>query len=249
MTITERKLLWPNTFNTRDFGGHPTQHGQTVAWRQLVRSDNLVRLTAAGQKALIDFGVCTIIDLRFPGELKANPSPFTNLDPENLQPLYQHVSLIPEDFETNPPPMKWKSEAERYSAAIEHFGTRIAAVIKIVANASSGVTLLYCHAGKDRTGIVSAVLLSLLGVAAEDVAADYAASAIHLQPLVEQLRAKIGNDPKARAQLTKSMAADPGTMLEMLNFTERTYGGVEAYLLQSGVTQKEIDAIRDRLLV
>ncbi|MEM7129040.1 MAG: tyrosine-protein phosphatase [Chloroflexota bacterium] len=248
MNSRSRRLLWPSTFNTRDLGGYQVQDGREVTCGQLIRSDNLARLTPAGQDALVEYGVQTIIDLRFSEELKANPSPFTNLDPDNWQPIYQHISLIPEHIRTVSPPLKWKTEGERYSAALEHFPSQIASVIKVMAEASEGSILFFCHAGKDRTGMIAALVLALLGVSHEDIIANYAESAIHLKPWVERLRADIGDDPKQQAQLTKNMAADPETMSAMLTFLKDQYGGAESYLLQAGVSQNELERIRHKLL-
>ncbi len=72
----QRLLLWESCINTRELGGYPVAGGGQTHWKSLIRSDNLALLTPKGQQALLDYGIRTIIDLRFDWELKDTPNPF-----------------------------------------------------------------------------------------------------------------------------------------------------------------------------
>src|SRR2546429_1763595 len=71
----ERLLHFPNLLNARDLGGYPTVDGAQTSWRSLVRADDLAQLTAEGVRALADYGVETVVDLRWPEEAALYPSP------------------------------------------------------------------------------------------------------------------------------------------------------------------------------
>ncbi len=89
-----RRLLWDACYNAREIGGYPTADGGEIAWRRLVRTDNLSRLTAIGQAALVDYGVRTIIDLRDPSELAMEPHAFLTPSDQAGAPAYYNLPLI-----------------------------------------------------------------------------------------------------------------------------------------------------------
>lgn len=250
MTTTERKLLWPDLLNTRELGGYETTEGRTVGWQRLVRSSDLDRLTPAGQAALIDYGVRTIIDLRTPWEAANFPCPFVQQEASDGLPRYQNIPLIGDDnaaYESAAAGV-WLPSVT-YRLILHHFPGQVAEIFRTLAHAQAGTILFYCHAGKDRTGVVAALLLALLRVSPEQIAANYAESERNVQPLLDEWLARVGDDLEQQERQKAIWSAQPATLLELLAFLAADYGGVESYLLRAGVTPDEIDTIRARFLV
>jgi protein-tyrosine phosphatase len=118
-----------------------------------------------------------------------------------------------------------------------------------VAGAPEGGVLIHCAAGKDRTGLISALLLGLVGVPAETIAADYAMTAELLRPRDEAWLAAAAPEERAeREALLARYAPRAEVMVEVLAGLEERYGGVEGYLRAAGVSPADLDRLRERLL-
>lgn len=246
MTIEEQRarlLAWEGLFNSRDLGGYPTADGRETRWGAVVRADNLGRLTDIGQAALADYGVRTIVDLRLPRELEEHPNPFAQPGDHGIG--YYNISFVDPAAE---PLQGEMTLADEYKHMLDTFSSAVAAVMSAIAAAPEGGVLVHCMAGKDRTGIISALLLDLAGVPEQIVAEDYALSAENLRPLEEQW---IETGPGDRAERERIVARYSPTvegMTEVLEYLDERYGGVEAYLLAAGVTPDEIRRLRERLV-
>ncbi len=249
---SQRHLPWDACYNTRDIGGYPTSDGGQTRWGALLRSDNLCRLTHEGQAALRDYGVRTIIDVRMPHELAIDANPFASQQAAPGVPLYINLPLLDENDEEGKRMLRTagltQGEYGEYTTMVDRYRERVAAIIRAVATAEKeGGVLVHCHAGKDRTGIIVALLLSLAGVPRNVIAEDYVLSNTYLQPIYD---AWIRAQPRTEEEITRFggwFFQPPETMLGLLDYLDRQYGGVEAYLLGAGVTQEEIAAIRRRL--
>src|SRR6185312_5621183 len=176
-----RDLVWDGLLNVRDLGGHPTEDGGETTYDSIIRADSVRQLSDRGWAALVDYGIKTIVDLRADEELEADP-------PAQLPVEVLHIPFFETDTE------EWKEvEAELEEAAraapnvaaateavylifLEHFGRNVAAAIRAVANAPEGGVVIHCAGGKDRTGLVTALLLHLAGVGIDEIAGDYALS-------------------------------------------------------------------------
>jgi protein-tyrosine phosphatase len=242
-----RHLTWDACYNVRDVGGYPTGERMPIRWQALVRADNLYRLTTEGQEALREYGVRTIIDLRLAHELERDPSPFAAHQGPGDVPRY--FSLPLHDLETDAAMNAAGSTQEEYILILERNKDRVAAAIEAVAEAlPKGAVLVHCHGGKDRTGIVVALLLSLAGVPRNTIIEDYALSeatleSLHKTWLEEQTRAQ--GRPVERPRW---MYARPETMQGVLEYLDSHYGGVEAYLEAAGVSQASMAEIRKYLI-
>jgi protein-tyrosine phosphatase len=238
-----RRLAWEGCLNARELGGYPTADGRETRWGAVVRSDSPAALTEAGRAALADYGVRAIVDLRLPTELADAPNPFA--EPGDHGIAYTNVSFIDPAFA---PPDAVTTLADDYLQMLDRYRRPVAEAITAVAQAPPGVVLVHCAAGKDRTGLVAALLLALAGVPDETVAADYAMTGEALRP---QLEAWLDSDPAGRAEreaLLARYAPTAEVMLEVLARLADRYGGVEPYLLEAGVPQADLDRLRDRLL-
>ena len=175
-----RDLTWDACYNARDLGGYPTTDGRATRRQALIRADNLVRLTPAGQAALRAYGVRTILDLRLAYELASDPSPFAATSGQPGEPRYVHLPL--HDAATDAAIDAADSTAAGYLVLLEQNHAHVAAVIgAVAAGLAAGGVVVHCHGGKDRTGLVAALLLALVGVPPALIAADYAHSAVQLE--------------------------------------------------------------------
>lgn len=243
----ERHLGWDACLNVRDVGGYATLDGSETRWRALLRSDSLCRLTTEGQAALVAYGVRTIIDLRSPSELPLQTHPFAAPGEHATAPVYHSLPLFDEGDAAAMAALEQVDEtADFYCRILDLFPARVGAIMAAVADAPQGGVLVHCFAGKDRTGITVAMLLELAGVPRETIAADYALSDSYLQPLYDELLAKV-EDPAERERQAKQYTALPATILATLAHLDTRYGGVQAYLQRASVTDEQIERIRERL--
>ena len=237
-----RHLAWEACRNVRDLGGYPVLDGRATRWRAIVRADNLASLTAAGHAALVAYGVRSILDLRRPHEVAQAPNPFAHGGAHGI--AYANVSFG--DPAVAPP--TGGSLADRYQRALVLFPHRIAAIMHAIADAPDGAVVLHCNGGKDRTGIIVALLLELVGVAHATIAADYALSA---ECLRSRDAAWLAQGPGERAERERQLAADEAraeVMQAVLEHLDAQYGGTAGYLRAAGVAPDAILRLRERLL-
>jgi protein-tyrosine phosphatase len=238
-----RRLAWEGVLNARDLGGYATADGRETRWGAVVRSDNLDALSPAGRAALVDYGVRSMVDLRLPDEVATRPNPFAEPDTHGI--AYTNVSFIDP---AAAPPDEFTTLADDYKGMLERFRTAVAAVMAAIAHAPDGGVLVHCAAGKDRTGLVAALLLGLVGVAPTTIAADYALTDECLRPRNQEWLERGPGDRAEREALLLRYAPTADVMLEVLDHVTERYGGVEAYLLHAGVAPDDLARLRARLL-
>ena len=238
MSDEARRLLdWPELRNVRDLGGLPTANGPTRFGR-IVRSDELNRLTEAGRRAMLEYGITTIINLRGHSELARHPPALGD------HPGYRHLSILEEDPDRS---AEAGTVADSYIWLLDAMRTRVGVVLRAVAGSPAGGLVVHCFAGKDRTGVVAALLLSVAGVPREAIAEDYALSRPALYPLLEEWLAAEA-DPDVRNHMRRRFECEPGTMKAALEHLDRRYGSVAAYLRCVGVDTACQERLRGRLL-
>lgn len=239
----KRHLVWPDLLNARDLGGLDVESGQQTAWRRVVRADNLNRLVPAGVAALVAYGVRTVIDLRDPFELANFPNALVAAPPPDV--IFVNVPVISaaewEAIKNTPRP------ANPYVLTAKLSHANVAKAIAAVADAPPGGVVIHCHAGKERTGIVAALLLSLAGVADAVVAADWTASDAYLQPLYEEWLVN-ETDPAIRAKRAQGFTTHAEHILDVLVHVRRNNGSVGEYLLAGGLSPDQLDRARRRLV-
>lgn len=236
-----RLLAWGACLNVRDLGGLANAAGRRVRRGALIRSDQLCRLDDGGRDALLAHGVRTVIDLRTPAEVAKDPDP--DWDEHGVD--YLHVPQQDEQFWASIDP--GRTRAERDALVLDHRAEHIAAMARAVANAAPGGVLIHCLAGKDRTGIAVALLLSVVGVSEADIAADYALSGAALaSEKAAALEAAVDEDTRARIE--RGYDSRPETMLATLAHLRTRHGGAVAYLTRGGLSDADIERIRARLL-
>ncbi len=240
MNNDTRILQWEGSYNSRDLGGLPLAGGGETARGRLIRADLLGGLTDAGREALLDYGVRTIIDLRSAEELARNAT--VDFDGRTRT---VHIPVIDDFAPVDAALGDQPGWTEVYTVFLNHAPQGFGRALSAVAAAPPGGVLFHCHSGKDRTGLIAALLLHLAGVDRETIAADYALSQTCLWPKYEELVAEAGGEENVE-HWYKPLTA-PETMLETLAYLDSRYGGVEAYLRQGGVSDQEMALLRQRL--
>lgn len=249
MALRDRRLAWEGCFNVRDLGGHATEDERETRFGAIVRADSVRRLSEAGWGALAGYGVTTIVDLRLHGELAEDP-------PRELDRRVVHVPVVPElesehwlEIEAIGQAAEDHSAATRsvYLEFLERFRQNFARAVSEVARAPEGAVVVHCQGGKDRTGLVVALLLRLAGVPIEDIAADYSVSETNLRE--EALRwIADAEDEEERARRRRIAVAPAESMVAVLEEIERRYGSVEDYLRTGGASDDDLERIRARLV-
>lgn len=247
LETNSRHIPLDGCYNLRDIGGYPTRDGKITRWRTVYRSDSLHRLSADSQNTLLGNGLKTIIDLRFPEEVQHDPNVFA----ASTALHYHHIPLILRD------PVQPNVDGQRrdaspslyaiYLSIIESFQPQVRAVLTTISESDFPV-LIHCTAGKDRTGVIIALLLGLAGVEPETIVEDYALTSTYLTPLVASLKqrsAELGIDPETYA---KMLETPPPAMRDTLIHIDAVYGSVERYLGSIGLTDQQLQTLRDRLV-
>ena len=236
-----RVLPFSGISNFRDLGGYVGLEGTTVRWRRLFRSDSLHRLAAADLDRFAGLGVRAVIDLRRPYEIRRD-----GRVPEEACPNYHHIH--PEhtdwagiDFADGQSSARWL--ADRYLDMAREGSAGLVAVIGVIAE--SAPVVVHCLAGKDRTGVVCALTLALLGVADEDIAADYALTQLALPGMTRWLTQTV---PEGHILPAPCLEAPAEAMHLFLGGIRERYGSVEGYLVAAGLEDTQVAALRGHLL-
>jgi protein-tyrosine phosphatase len=231
-------LKVPGLLNVRELGGHPTSDGATTRSRSLLRADDLVQLTDEGMRALADYGVRTVVDLRWPGEVAARVHPLGR-SAHGMR--YHQISLLAQDE------MQWASLSGECTkemwkcAVLEHTRPQLKEVLGVIADADAAPLVFHCVAGKDRTGLIAALLLALADVEPDVIAADYAASSALLADAYLQRYSNL-----ERAEIFEALRCPEEGVYNMLEYLEQ-YGGAAGYLGAIGLEDAAIARLRARL--
>lgn len=241
----ERHIRLQGAFNVRDLGGYALAGGGTTRWRSVLRADGLQSLTEDDIRALLDLGLATVIDLRSDLELERQPSVFSGRRGVDYRHIPLFDALAPVDMMLSRASFRL---AERYVSALEICGPALCRVATTIAEAGKGAVLFNCTAGKDRTGIVAAMMLGLAGVADDEIAGDYALTASTAATLMDRLREAArqrGLDASAAETL---LSSEPDTMRTFLAHVADRHGGFAAYLSRVGVADRHVDRLVERLV-
>ena len=222
-----RHIRFEAVFNFRDLGGYLTWGGQTVAWRRLFRSSELHHMTSHDIIRLREeIRLRSVIDLRRPRQ----PKPFSPLDEIGVE--YYNIPLIERDNDPENVSQDFSNMGEVYSYLVRNkeFGRRVIEALEIIAEPDNLPLVFHCSAGKDRTGVLTAIVLGILGVTNEDIIEDYTMTAPYMKELINRWN----NDPKS-AEVLKNipeylLEASPESMAFLLSTLKREYGSVRGYV-------------------
>lgn len=239
------RLLLQTMYNVRDLGGFATSDGQATTFGHFLRADAPVRLNHADLHRLLDFPVRTVIDLRSPNEINGLP----HILREQPEVTYINIPLLGMDLDAGIASVqKFEAERERvglpdlYIHLLEQARAPIGQVFSSLAAARSGACLFHCSHGKDRTGLIAALLLMLAGVSDSDIIANYQISSTYLKPWFDTFIDQIPAD------ILHFFHTQPQNMELTLRYFHQHFASAAAYLAACGVSQPEINELRYRLL-
>ncbi|MGN6797978.1 MAG: tyrosine-protein phosphatase [Gaiellaceae bacterium] len=244
-----RHLEWEGALNVRDLGGIALEDGGETPYGVLVRADNIRQLTDDGWRSLAEHGVSRIVDLRWQEELDDDPPRDVGID-------VVHVSLlgvldpnfsddVRDYMAVDDPAGYW---AISYTRILRWYAPNFALALGAIADAPEGAVVFHCAGGKDRTGLVAALVLRLAGASIEEIALDYSLSAERRARSPDSwVEAAPDDQERARRLFMQDTPAE--AMQRALEQLEDDYGTVEAYLLHAGLDEARIDRLRRRLRV
>jgi len=227
-------------YNVRDLGGLPTQSGGTTRTGWFVRGDSPHTITNDAQQQFLDYGIHTVIDLRYEQERQVMPNPLAT------QPSLRYHAL---------PLFTGGAVAQKtdllnmdvfYQHLLRTAQTEIAQVFAHMAQ-STGAVFFHCRAGKDRTGIIAALLLDLADVEHEAIVQDYVATEHHIQGLLPALRAHRPAQLSAE-QYERLLDAKRHYIEAVLTLIRSEYGHSREYMRHIGVNDEHIDTLIHRLI-
>jgi protein-tyrosine phosphatase len=216
----------------------PTASG-TTRHGVVIRSDNISSLNTTGVQAMWEYGVNTVIDLRSESEVAKFPSPFAAPD---YGPRYLNLPVIDDAFASKMGDSL--GMGERYRLMVDHRQEALGKIFSTIARLD-GPAVVHCYAGKDRTGLVAAMLLSVAGADQNAIAADYAETDVHLaQRYAEWLAAA---PPERVESMRDELRCPPEWMLGALDHIQQEWGGVDSYLEAAGMEPAEIAHLQTKL--
>ena len=239
----ERLVALQGAVNFRDLGGYVANGGLRTRWRTLFRADGLGELTEADLSVLRALGIRTVIDLRSGQELERG-----RFDVDAHPVAFHHFPFIEElpdaeAFERRPGLL-----GAQYQEMLSGAGAQILAALQVLAAPDALPAVFHCTAGKDRTGVLSAIVLSLLGVDEPTVVADYALSGEAMERLRAKLILKYPDGRDAIENLDEVFSADPSQMELLLDHLRERYGSVDEYVAGIGAGPGLVEGLRAGLL-
>ena len=234
----ERRIPLAGLYNLRDLGGI----GRVSAGR-IWRADDPAAIGRQGVAHLHELGLRAVIDLREPGEAKGA----SHLYGEAVQywnaPLFGGLNLSAPEIVSADDPL-----LALYLRALTDSAGRFVQALRLLAQAPDGAVLIHCTVGKDRTGMLTALLLRLAGASDAEIVADYTETGRHIGPVLDRLRDRAAAQKWDLALLSRYWRSEAETMHGFLAALDDRHGGADGFLTQAGLTPAELDTLRHRLL-
>ncbi|MDW7657998.1 MAG: tyrosine-protein phosphatase [Bacillota bacterium] len=231
-------------YNIRDLGGHPTADGRETQCGRFIRSDAPVRLSQSDLDVLLSYPVRHVIDLRSQSEIRQQPHDLR--DQPGIS--YHNIPLLGVSLERDMMRLqrnnghKKISLVDLYRHILDQSQTAIRSVMLTLAAADSDARLFNCSHGKDRTGLITALLLALAGVGHDHIVDDYQVSESLLKPWFDTFIHMVPETDR------RFFMTPPHYMRETLAYIEEKYHGATSYLLACGVDISVQERLRQLLL-
>ena len=251
-TAGDRHITLDVVHNFRDLGGYDTADERTTRWKVLYRADGIHRLAhdhgEADHERVRDLGIRTVVDLRTVGELEE-----WGRFPVDRTPVeYHHLPLLAATWERDELALAAEPHeylSARYYEIMTEGAKGIAATLLLLADPANLPLVFHCAAGKDRTGVMAAVILSLLGVPEEVIAHDYGLSREGMKRFVRWLEVTRPEAVEGMASQPKAfLDAPPAAMVSLLELVRDEHGSMHAYVQEQGIGTDTLDAVRTNLL-
>jgi protein-tyrosine phosphatase len=227
--------------NVRDLGGLPTGDGRVTASGRVLRSDLLVKLDAADERTLLErFGLRRVIDLRTAAEVEAFPGPWEEFGVDVVRAA---LPLDPAFAATGTDDM-----ISLYASFMEPPAPRMKAALEALIDVEHQPTLIHCAAGKDRTGVLVALALDLIGVEREAVGLDYSLTHSRMPEVIKRLEVEAGR--RRASTLPEVMyGAEATTIAAFLDGVDERFGGAAGWAERQGIDAEAIERFRAAMLV
>jgi protein-tyrosine phosphatase len=243
---SRRAVTLEGSSNFRDLGGYPAAYGKTTKWGHIYRSADINKLTESDLRILSDRHIAVNCDLRGPDEVKNNPDrPIPGATYLNLPAGSESVRL-----NTNYATMNRDSMMRAAYTRTDHLKAKYKPMFdQLLALDDAKALLFHCTAGKDRTGMGAALILSALGVERDLILKDYAATDVYWKTgrdMVTRMMQQPGTDAK---QLNRMMAADPAYLNQFFAAIDQQYGSMSRFLeTELELSPEKIAALRSKFL-
>lgn len=257
LVIGERFLPVPNSLNFRDIGGYGAENGKRVRWGQVYRSGSIAHVDSSDFAYFEALNLRHVFDLRSSQESQAAPDRL----PENgdhqhfLRPLSSATSRTEQfkalrHYRHRTGELLLRMYQESFIDANAH---HIGDMLTRIANAINRPSLIHCSAGKDRTGVTIALLLTVLGVPEETIVADYTLSNQAYARIAEVMKPDLRQARWAAvsyAQMKPVLLADPANLQATLDHIRSTYGSIEDYLCGvAGMSPETLAKLQNEMLI
>src|SRR4029453_1683823 len=247
-----RHIHFESVPNFRDLGGYRTHDGRTVAWRRLFRSAALHKMNEHDIARLKqEIGPRAVIDLRSPRDPERNPEPLLL---EEIGVRYYPIAFRPDGLSYLKDEAKAHPNATDmgaiylYRISEKPFGKRLVDALEIIAERDNHPLVFHCTAGKDRTGVLAAMVLAAMSIVDEDVVDDYT----HSAAFMTDIRTRMNRDPETaqgvKAQPEFQWEASAESMVAFLALLRREYGSAEGHLKANGARNSLVDRLKATLL-
>jgi hypothetical protein len=246
MAPSDRLVPLTGAYNFRDLGGYVAADGRTVRWGTLFRSDTLHELTIEDVVLLRSMGLSTVVDLRTARELE-----HTGRGPLGTEDItFHHLSVIGDDGGevVAAPAPPGEDLAERYLWYLDVGRRSLVTALTLIGRPERLPLVFHCAAGKDRTGVLAALVLDILGVGSPDIVADYEITASRMELILGRYR----DDPAFAGRMADVPASRFGveaeTMARFLGVLHETMGGGRRWALDAGVGADDLARMEALLL-
>ena len=236
---SEQRLYFDDLINCREMGGMPGSDSRVFKKGIMIRAGSPANASQKAYRELKEFGIKTVIDLRSTAELMHRGNPFKD-DPDIE---FYNIPLFVGDPDSNEDPtmnfLRTHTMGDFYVMLIQKLGSQVVEVMRAFIRCSGNYILFHCEHGKDRTGVIAAILYMLIGASEENIVLNYKVSyeyAKHfLDPLMED----------KEECMKHTLRSDAGNMVTLLNFFDERYNmRAEDYLKENGMTEEEINTLK-----
>lgn len=244
--ISQRLVPLAGAHNFRDLGGYTASDGYVTSWGRLFRSDGVHLLTAADMDSLRSIGISTVLDLRTAGEVE-----MTGRGPLGEEPArYHHLPVVPQGGgeSAGAPAPAGDDLAERYLWYLESGRAALVEAMRLLARPANLPLVFHCTAGKDRTGVLAALILDVLGVSRDLIVSDYLVTAERMGLILGRLRADSAISARMATMPPSVFSVEASTMERFLDRLYRDFGGARSWALDAGMPREELEAMKAGLL-
>lgn len=236
------ELALAGAINFRDLGGYYTADGRQTRYGRVFRSNSLQELTEADLTILRKrLSLATVLDLRSPQEIAHD-----GRGPLGCEPLrYVNLPMLQEKRDYQPGRIE-DGLIDRYFSYLHLARDNVAKALETVAEFQPVV--FHCSAGKDRTGVLAALVLGCVGVESETVVADYAAKQNAREEMIAFLRRRPSYSGRLHRLPPGALDSEPETMRQFLHLLEEHYGGARGWARSAGVAERTLHRLEETLL-